>query len=159
MRIGRLSKGIAFFVMMLIPSLIVTTFLSALSRYLFRNPSMWYWYLSIWFYGILFSLGGAYVLYLGGHTSVDVFYKRLPNRVKKVLKVVDLTVVLVSCILVFTNAVSQALFSISIWEVDSSVLEISPPIWWYKCILVLAFIILILQSIDLLRETIISKIS
>jgi len=155
--ITELNRRIAFFAMLSFLGLIATTVLSTLLRYVFRHPNMWLWYLSIWIYGFSFALGGAYILYLGGHTSVDVVFNVLPYKAKNILRIINSSLIIVSCIFILASAVPQAWFSISIREVDSSALEISPPIWWYKCVLVLSVVLMAFQATSLLRNYISGK--
>ncbi|MEM1697819.1 MAG: TRAP transporter small permease [Thermofilaceae archaeon] len=151
--ITELNKKIySFLCASLILPLIVSTVVSSMLRYVFRAPNMWLWYFSIWFYGISFSLGGAYLLYLGGHTSVDAVFKFFPRRIKTFVEVINLVAISIICFIILINAVSQAWYSTSILEVDSSVLEVSPPIWWYKWILAASLLLVGLQALALLKQ-------
>ena len=52
------------------------------SRYAFDRPMTWAHEWMVYLCGIVYIMGGAYALYLGGHVNVDILYSRFSPRVK-----------------------------------------------------------------------------
>ncbi|MCX8184138.1 MAG: TRAP transporter small permease subunit [Sulfolobales archaeon] len=131
--------------------LVVTVVYGVVVRYVFRAADARAFFLSVWLYGTLFVLGGAYTLLEGGHVSVDVLFNKLPKRVRYIFELIGLAVVAIgSAILVWVGA-PVAWRSFTIWEVDSSLgIVFAPPIWWYKWIAVVGSALVFLQALVLI---------
>lgn len=132
--------------------LIVLTVYSAISRYIFREPDIRAFFLSTWLWGIIFLLGFGYALYEKAHISVDLLYKFTPTRSKKIFTIAGLIICLVPLIIVLPSYAELAWRSYLINELDSTIPIFSPPVWWYKWLLVLAFILATVQIISAIVE-------
>ena len=130
-----------------IPLMIVIAY-SVIVRYLFESPDIRTYFISLWLYGLLFVLGGAYTLLAGSHASVDILYKKLPLRWRRFLGVFDMTIVAISTAILVLVGIPIAWRSFLIWEVDSSLgILFAPPIWWYKWIGVIGSALLTIQAV------------
>jgi len=70
------------------------------TRYALENPSHWAYELSGLLLGPLWLLGGAYVLKVGGHVNVDLFYRHLPLRRRAIIDLVTYTLFFLYCTLI-----------------------------------------------------------
>lgn len=114
-------------------------------RYVFSRPSHWAFETSLFIYGGVGILGGAYVLLHGQHVRLDVFYGRLSPRTKTILDLVTVPVFfLVLAVLLWQGGV-KAYNSVLIREVTDSMW--GPPIYPIKIAIVLAAFLLLLQGI------------
>jgi len=153
--ISRLNSKLSFFIMY---STLLITFVvvyEVATRYFLNMADSRAIFVSVWLYGILFTLGGAYTLHEGGHVSVDIVYRKVPERVRKVLDIIDIGVVMVSGIILILVGAPIAWRSFMIREVDSSLgIVFAPPIWWFKWVAVISVVLITLQTIPMLLEKI-----
>ena len=56
------------------------------ARYIFKNPAVWTSDISLYVFGALGVLSGAYLLKHHEHIKVDLFYAQYPPRVKAVVE-------------------------------------------------------------------------
>lgn len=138
--------------------LTATVVYGVLARYLFGRADARAFFFSVWLYGSLFVLGGAYTLLEGGHVSVDVVFNKLPKRVRYVVELVGLAIVAVGSALLVWVGAPIAWRSFLIWEVDSSLgIIFAPPIWWYKWVAVIGSALILLQALALLVRAILKR--
>src|SRR5690554_5295215 len=84
---------------LLIP-LILTIVYSVIMRYFFKNIVDWAFEISLFTYGILVMVGGAYTLKHKAHVRVDILPYYLGRRSACVLDLLSFTIIiLVSCFL------------------------------------------------------------
>lgn len=139
-------------------ALTFTVVYGVLARYAFGRADARAFFFSVWLYGILFVLGGAYTLLEGGHVSVDVVFNKLPRRVKRVLEQFDLLVVAAGAVILTWVGIPIAWRSFVIWEVDSSLgILFAPPIWWYKWVAVIGSVLILLQALVLLAKAVLRR--
>ncbi len=118
------------------------------SRYFFKEPLMPAFALSTWLFGILFLLGYGYTAEMKGHISVDLLYRRLRNKIRYVINVVNGVIIIVSLAIIVPTAYSLAMRSYIIGERDSTLPLFSPYIWWYKWIFLISILLAILYHIE-----------
>lgn len=135
---------------------LILTFLivyGVLARYLIGRADARVIFTSVWLYGILFVLGGGYTLLEGGHVSVDIIYKKLPEKAKKVLDILNYAMIIACCAIIIYISLPLAYQSFLQREVDSSLgIVFAPPIWWFKWIPVIGLALMLLQAISLMKE-------
>lgn len=149
--VSKLNARIAQVVRFSALALTVTVVYGVLTRYAFGRADARAFFFSVWLYGILFVLGGAYTLLEDGHVSVDMVFRRLPERARRVVELLDFAVVAAGSALLVWVGVPVALRSLQIWEVDSSLgIIFAPPIWWYKWVAVIGSALVFLQALVLL---------
>lgn len=120
-------------------------------RYFVGRADVRSMFLSVWMYGALFVLGGAYTLLEKGHVSVDIIYSRLPAGVKKALDLLNLSVIIACCGVILYVNLPIAVQSFQLREVDSSLgVVFAPPIWWFKWVPVFGVSLMGLQALSLL---------
>ena len=57
-------------------------------RYLLNNPTEWVYETSLYIFGAMFMIGGAYTLLHGGHVNVDIVHTRLSPRARAITDIV-----------------------------------------------------------------------
>jgi len=115
-------------------------------------------FISVWLYGILFTLGGAYVLDIGGHTSVDLLYRKLPKKTQKFIDILIYLLIAFCGIVLVIIGGSTAWKSFLAGERDASLgLLFQPPIWWYRWIAVAGALLITIQAIIILQRIIKAK--
>jgi len=156
---GRISiisiiESIYLFFSLSILLLILLVVYGVIMRYFLRMPDVRAFFMSIWLYGSLAVLGGAYTLRRKAHVSFDLIYQKLSLRTKKVLDVIDLIAIAVVSAIIIAVSIPFAWHSFIIQEKDSSLgLFYAPPIWWYKWLGVFAVAILFIQAIFMIFES------
>ena len=84
-RIDRLTTGIGRAVAWLVLVVVLLQFGLVIARYLFGLGSIWLTETVIYAHATLFMLAAAWVLHIGGHVRVDVFYAEATPRTKAVI--------------------------------------------------------------------------
>ena len=122
-------------------------------RYIFNAPTSWGFEATTFIYGIHFILGLGYTLKHNGHVSIDVFESRLPTRPRTILRIIVSLVIFIPTVgLLATYGVIYAATSWQLWEHAST--SWAPPIYPFKTIMAIGFILLFLQGIAKLIEDI-----
>jgi len=125
--------------------LMVLTVYSTIMRYILRAPDVRSYFISIWLWGIIFLLGFGYALYEKSHIRVDVLYTNTAHRTRRIMDIMGLVICLLCLIIVLPNSLQLAWRSYISNELDSTIPLYSPPIWWYKWLLVFTFILAAIQ--------------
>jgi TRAP-type mannitol/chloroaromatic compound transport system permease small subunit len=125
--------------------LMVLTVYSTIMRYILRAPDVRSYFISIWLWGIIFLLGFGYALYEKSHIRVDVLYTNTAHRTRRIMDIMGLVIGLLCLIIVLPNSLQLAWRSYISNELDSTIPLYSPPIWWYKWLLVFTFILAAIQ--------------
>mgnify|MGYP000430340960 CR=1 FL=1 len=144
-----------FFILKPIIGLVLTFVIvyGVICRYFLRQPDVRVYFLSVWIMGICYLFSFGYTLLLRGHVSVDILYNYLPKKARRVLDLIGLAVIVISCIVLLPSAISYAWRSTLINELDSTMPMFAPPIWWYKWCLVIALILAAFQTVAELFKT------
>lgn len=80
--IDRLSFWSGHIISYLVPIMILALVYEVISRYFFHAPTLWAQDVSIFCFGYIGLIGGAYVLREHAHINVDLVYARLGQRKK-----------------------------------------------------------------------------
>ncbi|MEM4888537.1 MAG: TRAP transporter small permease subunit [Thermosphaera sp.] len=150
--IKRITFVINKFLFLCVLTLVFLTVYSTILRYVFREPDVRAFFLSTWLWGIIFLLGFGYALYEKAHIQVDLIYNHVSMRTKRILFITGLSVCLISLIAVLPNYVQLAWRSYLINERDSTIPIFSPPVWWYKWLLVFTSILAVIQILSVITE-------
>lgn len=126
------------------------TVYSTIMRYILRAPDVRAYFISIWLWGIIFLLGFGYALYEKSHILVDIIYNYASNRARRILGMLSLLICLLCLVIVLPNYIQLAWRSYIINELDSTIPLYSPPVWWYKWLLVFTFILSAIQVLSVI---------
>ncbi|MAG15423.1 MAG: hypothetical protein CL874_06065 [Dehalococcoidales bacterium] len=141
-KISEWSGKIAGFGILLL--ILIVTF-EVVSRYVFRQPTIWVHETSAFLFGGIFLIGGAYALLLKTHVNMDVFYQRFSIRTRATLDVAtSLLFFLFLGVLIWVGG-SSAWNSILKQELSNS--HWAPPIYPIKSAIPLGALLLILQGL------------
>jgi TRAP-type mannitol/chloroaromatic compound transport system permease small subunit len=138
-RVGKLTSFLA------IPLILVVVY-EVMMRYLFNSPTVWGFEATTFIYGVHFVLGFAYTHKHNGHVAIDVFESRLPFRPRTILRIiVNLALFIPTVGLLSIWSVIYASTSWHNWEKAST--SWAPPLYPFKTIMAIGFILLFLQGI------------
>ena len=139
--------GIGRIAALIVVPLILATCYEVFSRYLFGAPTIWAYELGYILTGTHFLLGGALALMMGTHIRIDLLYSRFSDRWRAAVDFICYAVLF----LPFVVMLSESLFSYTFHAFQSGELSgqsaWSPPIWPFRMLLTLGFILLGLQVV------------
>jgi TRAP-type C4-dicarboxylate transport system permease small subunit len=133
------------FVSLLILPLIAMIVYSALSSYFFKNPPVWTFEMSLFFFGCFFMLGSAYCHMEKKHVAVDIINHYLPPKWQRVQGVFsELVVLFVAMVLIYIS-VPAAWNATLIWERSILQTTFNPYVWWFRWIIPLSCLLIAIQ--------------
>ncbi|MDD4586077.1 MULTISPECIES: TRAP transporter small permease [Aminobacterium] len=119
---------------------------SAFMRYVFHNMPDWSFEISLFMFGIQAIMGGAYCHARKKHVSVDILEKYLSPKGKIRLEIVSECVILFVCIILIYISVPWAWQSFMIGEKSMHQTAFNPSIWWFKTVVPVGTLLLMVQS-------------
>jgi TRAP-type mannitol/chloroaromatic compound transport system permease small subunit len=138
-RVGKLT---AYLIMPLFAVVVIEVFM----RYLFNAPTIWAFEATTLLYGCHFALGFAYTYKHDGHVAIDVFESRLETRPRTILRIIVSLVLFIPTMgLMAMAGIRYAANSWENWELASS--SWAPPLYPFKTIMAIGFVLLLLQGI------------
>jgi len=144
------GKGASF----LMPVIAFVVFYEVISRYLFNAPTIWAYDVSLFLFGYVAALGGAYAQQKKAHINVDIFYLSVSPKVKNIFNIISfcmgiffLSVIFYLCLTKFNEAFSFDHRRPGEW---------APPMWHFWLMLCIASTLFTLQ---LLRDIIVESYS
>lgn len=129
---------------LIIPLMLLVVFDVTL-RYLFNKPTIWAWDINIQLLGALVVLGGGYAHRYNAHIGVDIIMVRLSAKIQAVINLITSFLFFFGFGVLFWKAAGDAIFSVKIREVYSSVF--APPIYPFKITMVVGILLLFLQGV------------
>jgi TRAP-type mannitol/chloroaromatic compound transport system permease small subunit len=147
-RVSELSgRAAAWLVMPLILGVTYEVF----ARYFLNAPTVWAYDLAYMLYASIFMLGAAYALRYGAHVRTDFLYNGFSPRTKAAVDTLGYVLFLPALLFYLLSLGSQARHS---WEIGERSIESAwrPPLYPFKWMMVVAIVLLLLQSVvELLR--------
>ena len=143
--IDRLSLWVGFAVTPLMPIMMLILFIEVAARYVFQSPTIWAYDSSVFVYGYLGLLGGAYALRNNAHINVDFFYARLSRRGQAVLDVISGCLAFFFLALMIMVTWKEAMNSIIMKE--RTYTEWSPPMGHMKLMIPISAALMLLQGL------------
>ncbi|MBF0286786.1 MAG: TRAP transporter small permease subunit [SAR324 cluster bacterium] len=141
---GRLASYIA------LPLIIVVVY-EVFMRYVFNAPTVWAFEATTLMYGCHFALGFGYTHQHNGHVAIDVFEAKLSERPRTILRIgVNLLFFVSTMGLMSFYGARYALASWQNWELAST--SWAPPLYPFKTVLAIGFLLMFLQGIAKLIE-------
>ena len=115
-------------------------------RYIFKSPTIWIWELCVYLYGTAFVMGGAWVLQEDLHVRTDLMVNNLNKRKRAFLDMILYPPLVFVFIFVMTPAqITAAIQSFLIKETSFNAW--GPPVYHFKIILSIGFVIFGLQAV------------
>jgi TRAP-type mannitol/chloroaromatic compound transport system permease small subunit len=125
--------------------LVLTTAFEVFSRYLFNAPTIWAYELGYMLTGSHFLLGASLTLMMKAHIRIDLLYAKYSDKGRALVDLVCYSLLFFP----FLVLLSQALFNYAYHAFDIGELSgqsaWSPPIWPFRMMLTLGFVLLALQ--------------
>ena len=144
--INGINEKVGYYSSFLAIPLILIVVYEVVMRYLFNAPTVWVFEATTLIYGTHFMLGFAYTHKHDSHVSIDVFESRIPTRPRTILRiVVNLLVFMPTTGLLSVWSVIYAATSWGNWEKAST--SWAPPLYPFKTIMAIGFILLFMQGI------------
>ena len=129
-----------------LPLIAVVAF-EVLMRYAFNAPTIWAFEATTLLYGIHFVLGFAYTHKHDGHVAIDVFEARLPQRPRTILRLATNLAIFIPTTGLL--AVWSVIYATSSWkELERASTSWAPPIYPFKTIMAVGFVLLFLQGLS-----------
>lgn len=144
--INGLNENVGNYCSFLTIPLILVVVYEVIMRYVFNAPTVWAFEATTLIYGVHYMLGLAYTHKYNGHVAIDVFESRLPKKPRSILRVITNLVIFIPTVgMLAIWSVIYALTSWQNWEKASS--SWAPPLYPFKTIMAIGFILLLLQGI------------
>ena len=102
--VDRISMLFGYLVSVLVPLMILALVYEVVSRYFFNAPTLWAQDVSIFLFGYIGLLGGAFVMKENAHINVDLFYARMKPRTRAVCDVLTGLLIMFFLVLVVVYA-------------------------------------------------------
>ena len=112
--IDRLSVIVGYSVAVFVPLMILSLVYEVISRYFFHAPTLWAQDVSIFLFGYIGLLGGAFVMKEHAHINVDLVYARLGLRGRALCDVLSGVVMMFFLILVVVYAWHEGVKAITL---------------------------------------------
>jgi len=144
--INGLNDKVGYYTSFLIIPLVLVVAYEVIMRYAFNAPTIWVFEATTLLYGTHFMLGIAYTYKHNGHVAIDVFESRLPERPRTILRlIVSLVLFLPTVGMLSIWSVIYASDSWGNWERAST--SWAPPLYPFKTLMAIGFILLFLQGV------------
>lgn len=151
--IDTLNEKIGFYGSYLVLPLIAVVGWEVMMRYGFNAPTSWAFEMTVFLYGVHYSIALAYAHKHNTHVAIDVFESRLAERPRTILRITTNVVLFLPAIGLLTFYSGQlAFFSWRQWEHASS--SWAPALYPYKTIMAFGFLLLFLQGLAKLIQDI-----
>jgi TRAP-type mannitol/chloroaromatic compound transport system permease small subunit len=131
---------------LLVLPLVFVVIYEVVARKLFHAPTVWAFEVTVWLYGAHFMLGAAYTHLHDRHVRIDILSQRLPKRVQIWLSLITFVFIFVP----FVGGLSYASFVYAAhsWSAgEHSWSAWKPPLYFYKSVMPIGFILLFLQGL------------
>ncbi|MCK4620818.1 MAG: TRAP transporter small permease subunit [Desulfuromonadales bacterium] len=144
--INGMNEKIGYYASFLVIPLVLVVAYEVIMRYLFNAPTVWVFEATTLIYGTHFMIGIAYTHKHDGHVAIDVFEARLPERPRTILRlIVNLILFMPTIGLLSVWSVIYASDSWQNWERAST--SWAPPLYPFKTLMAIGFILLLLQGV------------
>lgn len=144
--IDTVNEKIGFYGSYIVLPLIIVVVWEVIMRYAFNAPTSWAFELTVFLYGLHYSLALAYAHKHNTHVCIDVFEARLAERPRLILRIVTNIVLFLPTIgLLAYHSSDLAANSWREWEQASS--SWAPALYPYKTLMALGFILFLLQGV------------
>ena len=148
-----LNEKTGYYGSLLVLPLIGVIVWEVIMRYGFNAPTSWAFELTVFLYGVHYSIALAYAHKHNTHVSIDVFEARLAEKPRLKLRIFTNTVLFIPTIGLLTYYTCvMAATSWQQWEHASS--SWAPAVYPYKTLMAIGFVLLFLQGIAKLIQDI-----
>lgn len=143
--IDRISMLFGYLVAVLVPLMILSLVYEVISRYFFNAPTLWAQDVSIFLFGYIGLLGGAYVMREHAHINVDLFYSRMKPRTRAICDAITGLLVMFFLVLVVVYAWHEGIKAIQLGLRRPT--DWAPPVGHFILAISVGGFLLLLQSL------------
>jgi TRAP-type mannitol/chloroaromatic compound transport system permease small subunit len=136
-----------FWTAMLIFPMVLIVLYEVLMRYLFNAPTSWGFEATTFLYGIHYMLGFGYTLKYNGHVKVDVFVSLLSARKQTLISLLTHLIFFIPVYALLSWGSIKFAWT-SIQGLEKSWTSWAPPIYPFKSLMALGFIMLLIQGLS-----------
>jgi TRAP-type mannitol/chloroaromatic compound transport system permease small subunit len=137
----------------LIYPLLIIVIYEVIMRYAFNAPTVWGFEATAFAYGLHYMLGLSYTENQAGHVKVDILTSRLSAKTQAILGVITyFAIFLPVYTLMAIGAFKFAYTSTITSELNST--SWAPPVWPFKIVMAISFLLLVLQGLSTLLKNI-----
>lgn len=148
-----LNEKVGFYASYLVLPLLAVVAWEVLMRYAFNAPTSWAFELTVFIYGVHYSLTLGYAHKYDTHVAIDVFEARLSPRPRAILRIIaNLALFIPTIGLLAYYSCDLAATSWKEWERASS--SWAPAVYPYKTLMAIGFVLFFLQGITKLIDDI-----
>jgi len=142
-----LGKGASY----MMPVLAFIVVYEVIARYLFDAPTIWAYDLSLFLFGYIAALGGAYAQQQRAHINVDILYLSVSPKVKNIFNIISYSLGIFFLVIIFYMSISKFHEAIEFDYRRQS--EWAPPMWHFWVMLCTASVLFIAQLVrDIIAE-------
>jgi len=116
-------------------------------RYYFKDIVHWAFEMSLFMYGIMVTVGGAYTLKHKAHVRVDMLNQHVGAKWSAILDLISFLVIVVVCIVIVYLGWKAAWISTLKLERSPLQTPFNPQIWWFKWFIPFSAALVGLQAI------------
>jgi len=153
---GLVSEWTGRAVMALVAVLIVTICYDVSARYLFNAPTIWSYTVSYMLGTTIIALGMPYVYFHNANVRVDLIYSKLSAKGRLILDVVLTGVFFFPVVFILTRVFGQRAWESFVTHELATGSTWYPPVWPFKTVVTLGFVLLFLQGIATFMKDVIS---
>jgi TRAP-type mannitol/chloroaromatic compound transport system permease small subunit len=151
-----LNSWVGKTVSFLIPVLMVLESYEVLSRYVFGRPTIWISELSAMLFGAFILIGGGYTLSQDSFANMDIVHSMFSKRGRAIIDIITFFFFLVFIGVLLWKGWEMAYRSVLNLEHDST--EWAPPVYYFKMVMPLGALLLLLQGISKLLQNLVIAI-
>lgn len=127
--------------------LTVVVLYEVIARYLFIAPTIWAFDTAMMIYSTMFLFGAAWVLQIKAHIKVDVIFNMLPRRTQVILDLIYYIVFFFPYLFVMIVFGTKIAISMTIAREISNTSQWLEPIWPWRWVIPVGFLLLLLQAV------------
>ncbi len=126
--------------------LFIVVVLGVIARKVFNRPFIWNFEASYMLYAGMFLLGLGYTLKHKMHVTIDVIYSALGPKAQLFFDIIGFVLFLIP--FAYVSLKSSTIFTLQSWQIlEHSQSTWAPPIYPFKTLMPVAFVLLVLQAI------------
>jgi TRAP-type mannitol/chloroaromatic compound transport system permease small subunit len=144
--IDALNENVGFYGSFVILALLGVVTYEVIMRYGFNAPTVWAFEATTLLYGVHFMLAFGYTHKHHGHVAIDVLEVHLPRKSRAVLHIVVNLVLFLPTIGLLS--IWSVIYAATSWaNLEKASTSWAPPLYPFKTIMAIGFILLLLQGI------------
>ena len=139
------SVGSGVIAGLIILPLVAATCFEVFSRYVLDSPTTWAFELGTMGMGAHFLLGAAYTLRHRAHIRIDLLYARYPVKLQALFDLLGYSLLLLPVCVWLAFGFWEHWTEAYAWGERSGLSAWNPPIWPYRVVMMLGFVLLAIQ--------------